>query len=446
MRRLFLILCLLAPLCASAQSPVVRAHLEPGSNIMVGQPVRLVVSVFVPNYFTGAPDFPEFELENAIVVLPQDRPEHSNTQIGNATYFGITQTYIIYPQQPGDYHLPPAKFSVPYAIAPPKTTTAEVTLPTLSFHADVPAAARDLPYFLPTTQLTITQHWSRPLKGLQTGDTVERTITITAAKMQAMLIPPLTLDPPDGIRLYNSEPRVDDHKTPRGDFIYGQRVETARYFIEKPGHYSLPAIQLTWWNLSIKHPVTATLAETKFTAVENSNYKVELPTPPEVTAPAPHMSLWARYRFWIRVAAPACVALFFVVWLSWRYLPRLSSNLRNRLERRKHSEAAYFRNLLKACESDRPVETYQQLLRWLAIGHPGSNVDDFVGVSADPRFASEARNLGEYLFCQEHADAWHGKKLAESLRRHRRNSPSASTQSKLVELNPKASSRRAMSR
>ena len=166
----------------------------------------------------------KFEMENAIVVLPQDRPAHSNTQIGKVTYFGITQTYVIYPQQAGDFHVPAVRFSVPYAIAPPKSTTAEVTLPALHFHADVPAAARDLPYFLPTTRLTVTQHWSRPLKGLHTGDTVERIITVTAAKMQAMLIPPLTLEQPDGIRIYNGEPRVDDHKTPRGDFAYGQRV------------------------------------------------------------------------------------------------------------------------------------------------------------------------------------------------------------------------------
>jgi hypothetical protein len=100
---------LLAMLCAAscaAQTPVVRAYLEPANGILVGQPVRLVVSVFVPNYFTGSPDFPEFELDNSIVVLPQDRPQNSNEQIGGVTYAGITETYTIYPQQLGDFRLP----------------------------------------------------------------------------------------------------------------------------------------------------------------------------------------------------------------------------------------------------------------------------------------------------------------------------------------------------
>src|SRR5580692_7536458 len=100
-------------LTGAAQNPVVRARLEPAKNILVGQPVRLVVSVYVPNYFTGTPDFPEFEIENAIVVLPQDRPENSNTQIGGVTYAGITETYVIYPQQAGVFHLPREQVTVP---------------------------------------------------------------------------------------------------------------------------------------------------------------------------------------------------------------------------------------------------------------------------------------------------------------------------------------------
>src|SRR5215475_2127143 len=173
-----------SPILAFAQSPVIQAHLQPTSHILVGQPVRLVVTVYVPNYFTGTPDFPEFEIENAVVVLPQDRPENTNTQIGGATYAGISVTYTIYPQQPGDFHLPKAQIAVPYAIAPPKSTTAQVALPSLSFHADIPAAARDLDYFLPTTNLTMNQHWSSPLKNLRVGDSIERTITVTASHLQ----------------------------------------------------------------------------------------------------------------------------------------------------------------------------------------------------------------------------------------------------------------------
>jgi hypothetical protein len=178
----------------------------------VGQPVRLVVEILVPNFFTGSPDFPEFEIENAIVVMPQERPEHATEQINGITYAGIIETYSLYPQQPGNFHLPHALLTVPYAINPPKTTVAQVSLPSLTFHADLPAEARGLDYFLPTTQLTMKQKWNVPLKNLRAGDAIERTITVTANKMQAMLIPPLPTAAPDGIRVYQTEPTVSDQK------------------------------------------------------------------------------------------------------------------------------------------------------------------------------------------------------------------------------------------
>jgi hypothetical protein len=46
----------LAPASAGEQ-PIVRAQLQPGKG--TGQPVRRVVTVLVPNYFTGGSDFPE---------------------------------------------------------------------------------------------------------------------------------------------------------------------------------------------------------------------------------------------------------------------------------------------------------------------------------------------------------------------------------------------------
>ena len=438
MRRVLAWLVALFSLTAAAQTPVVRARLDPAKGILVGQPVRLTVSVFVPNYFTGSPEFPELEIDNAIVVLPQDRPQNSNEQIGGVTYAGIAETYTIYPQQPGDFQLPPAVITVSYASAPPKSTETQVPLPGFTFHADVPAAAKNLDYFLPTTNLTIQQKWSTPLKNLRAGDTVERTVTVTATKMQAMLIPPLPMDAPDGIRVYHDEPTVQDQKTDRGEFVYGRRTQSARYLIQKEGDYTLPSIAVKWWNLSTNRLVTATLPPVRFIATTNSNYVAELPPEPEpVPIPqAKHISLWTRYRFWVRVIAPFCVGFLLLFWTGRRYIPRLRRRLRGWREQREHSETAYFRSLLNACEKNRPVETYERLLRWVSVADPGVKLDDFLSRTADPALASEVNALGAVLFSQMHEEQWQGKKMAELLRHHHQGTSYATARSDLVELNP----------
>jgi hypothetical protein len=405
-------------LTGAAQNLVVRARLEPAKNILVGQPVRLVVSVYVPNYFTGTPDFPEFEIENAIVVLPQDRPENSNTQIGGVTYAGITETYVIYTQQAGVFHLPSAQIAVPYAAAPPKTTTGHVALPALSFRADVPAAAKDLDYFLPTINLTIQQKWSAPLKNLRAGDSIERTITVTATKMQAMLIPPLPLDAPTGIRVYPEEPAVQDQKTDRGDFVYGRRTQSAKYFISKAGDYTLPPIELKWWNIASNRLVIATLPAVLITAASNPNSIAELPPEPEPTLAAPvrKISFWRRYRSKILLTASLCITALVLAWVSWRFLPLIYSNLQAWRERLRHSEAAYLRQLRRACSHNDATQSYVWLLKWLAVAHPRTSLQQVLDDEDNPALSSAVNDLGIALFARNNeAGQWSGKKLSRIL-------------------------------
>jgi hypothetical protein len=439
-RRFFVWLAAFISLAAAAQTPVVRAHLEPSSGILVGQPVRLVVSVFVPNYFTRSPEFPEFELDNAIVVLPQDRPQNSNEQIGGVTYAGISETYTIYPQQPGEFQLPPAAITVSYASAPPKSIETQVPLPGLTFHADVPAAAQNLDYFLPTTSLTIQQKWSSPLKNLRAGDSIERSITVTATKMQAMLIPPLPIEAPSEIRVYQDEPTVQDQKTDRGEFVYGRRTQSARYFIQKEGDYTLPPIELKWWNLSTNRLVTTTLPAVHFTAAANSNYVTELPPEPEQLpiAQPKQVSLWTKYEFWIRVVLPCGVAGVILCWLGWRYLPVLYRWSQLWRERRENSESAYFRNLEIACRRDRATQAYEWLLKWLSRAYPDVTLHQFLGRAADPALSSETNKLGASLFAKHNQDAhWSGKKMAELLKQHRKTQIAITGRAQnLLKLNP----------
>ena len=440
MRRLVLFLITLCTLNTMAQQPIVRARIQPDKGILVGQPVRLIVTILVPNYFSGAPDLPEFELENAIVVLPQETPQNSNEHLGTATYAGITETYTIYPQQPGDFQLPPADITVPYASTPPQTTVAHLAIPTLRFHADLPDAAKDLDYFLPTSSLIVQQKWSRPLKDIRVGDSIERTITVTAAKMQAMLIPPIPTQAPNGIRVYPEEPIVQDKKTDRGEFVYGRRVQSAKYFIQSDGDYTLPAIELKWWNLSTNRLVAATLPPVRFTAAANPNFVAELPPEPEaiaVTKPT-QASMWTRYKFWIRIAAPCLALVLFLSWIIWCYSPRIYRKWLLRCEQRRHSETAYFHKLQIACRSNRAADAYVWLLKWLMIAHPGKAMNDSLNLEGDVPLSYEIESLGSALFeGNERHNQWNGRKLAYLLAQYRNAQRAKTSQPlKLLNLNP----------
>ena len=95
----------------------------------------------------------------------------------------------------------------------------------------------------------MTQKFDKPLKNVKVGDAATRTVTITASKMRAMLIPPTKFKAPDGIVVYPRQPAVDDMKTDRGEFVEGKRVDSATYVMRKEGNYTLPPIRVEWWNL-----------------------------------------------------------------------------------------------------------------------------------------------------------------------------------------------------
>jgi hypothetical protein len=435
-----LVLIFAGTTAALAQAPIVRAKLEPPNGIKVGQTVRLVVEVLVPNYFTGTPDFPEFEIDNAIVVLPQERAQNTNAQVNGKTYAGIIETYSIYPEQPGDFQIPAVQLAVPYAGDPPKTSIAHVSLPALRFHAGLPAEARGLDYFLPTTQLTMKQKWSMPLTNLQAGDTIERTITVTANKIQAMLIPPIAMSAPDGIRVYPAEPVVRDQKTDRGDFVFGLRAQSAKYFIQRAGGYTFPPVELKWWNLSTKRMITTVLPAVHFAAVANPEPITELPPTPEQT-PVPERTSWpswVRYKFWIERIFPFTIAILVVSWIAWGYLPHLHGRLREWRQRRASAEHTRFRKVMRACRKNDALQSYDALLRWLGHRHPSSTVDGIIQQSTDVQLAVEIDRLGGTLFSSsDHTIDWKGKPLAHCLRKFRKEHEQVKKkQSRVPRLNP----------
>ncbi len=435
---LFSILLLSTSSFGFAQKPIVNARLEPATGIIVGQAVHLVVEVLAPNYFTGSQYFPSFELENAIVVFPEETPVHLNRQINGQSYAGIQRTYSIYPQQPGEFRLPPAKLTVPYASVPPKSTEATLTLPQLTFHADIPAAARGLSYFLPTTRLTMQQNWGSALKDLRVGDTVERTIAVTTLKLQGMLIPPLAMDAPEGIRVYPEEPKVLNQKTDRGEFIFGRRTESAKYLIQKEGDYTLPSIELKWWNLSSNRVVTATLPAIHFTAAPNPAYVAELPpeADPIAVVQPKQPSLFARY-YWIGVAVPIALVMLLLSWLGKRYGPSLYYRLKMRLERLRHSEPVCFRKLNRACGRNDARRAYQLLHLWLRCFDANTTLNQFLQRSNDAELVRQVNYLIAYLFAKDREEKWNGRTMAHCLARHR-GIPALNRrpQSRLPQLNP----------
>ena len=233
---------------------------------------------------------------------------------------------------------------------------------------------------------------------------------------------------------------MQDLKTNRGDFVVGRRIESAKYLIQKEGDYTLPAIELKWWNLSTKRLQTAVLPPVYLVASPNPGSVTELPpeAEPVVVAQPEPVSFWKRYKAWIDIGVPIALAILVLLWLAVRYIPQIYGRIRAWRERVKHSEPQYFQNLMHACQRNRAGDAYSCLLEWLRLWRPGLSLQEFTAETQDPELAAQVDGLGSAIYANGGMTAaWTGAGLALALKRARaKKARTDVVRSSLPQMNP----------
>ncbi|MFA0087728.1 BatD family protein [Vibrio sp. 10N.261.51.F12] len=105
--------------------------------------------------------------------------------------------------------------------------------------------------WLPSAKLTLAQSWQRSDGSavssndadIDTGDSLTRTVTLNAMGVTSNQLPNLSIENPDGFRVYPEKPTFNDNDD-------GSVTMTIKQVLiaKKEGQYPLPAIAVDWWN------------------------------------------------------------------------------------------------------------------------------------------------------------------------------------------------------
>jgi hypothetical protein len=235
---------------ARPPGPIARIEVSPRVAI-VGSPMELKITLLVPTWFTSAPDYPSLEVAGLIVRRPPDSSYNARETVAGVTYSGIVRDYQIYPQRAATYLLENLVVEVEYAHPDTrKPVAAALKLRPIRFEGTIPASASLLDPFLATSRLVLEQKIEGTVDELEVGDSIKRTITVRARDLPAMFIPPLFPDgeSPSGLRAYPQSPSSQDLPGRDSDHTIGRRTESVTYVMEEPGDYTLPVLELRWWN------------------------------------------------------------------------------------------------------------------------------------------------------------------------------------------------------
>jgi len=351
------------------ETPFVRASLDPAGEVTVGAKVELALEVYIPTWFTGPPTLPPLDIDGAFAV-PLSSTTHVMDQINGETWSGVRYTYAITPQTSGTIRVPPVALTFTYAIDAKPSPPFTVTTKALSFTAHMPPGAESLDYFFSTTTLHLSERYDphRPAT-LSAGDAFTRVVTMAADDVNGLMLPPLELTVPDGVRVSVDPPALSTAHGERGAATATTRTARATYIADKPGRYTLPEVDVPYWSTSANAVKTATLPAVTFEVSAAPAFSEEIALPPEPSAPAPPPPShpWAAFaRRWWRVILVGAA----LVWLAWRltrrFGPRLAAAIAARRARHAESESRYFGLAQRASRTGDLSRTHAAVMAWLA--------------------------------------------------------------------------------
>ncbi|MGO4309831.1 hypothetical protein AB4Z35_08105 [Pseudomonas sp. KB_15] len=266
-----LLLCLIS-LGAWGNEPELRvsASLQPANPVMVGSLVELQLDVFTDSWFTSAPTLPDLKLPGALVMPPDGHAEHLNQTINGKAFSGMRYSYLITPNLAQDFDIP----ALTVRATPGQATSAlSAQSQPLHFSATQPPGFEAGEPVLAAQGLRFTQKTFNSATPLKVGDSITRELTLQADGALAMSLPTPALDEIKGLSRYPQAPQIRNLDDGRGNFNGGQRIDTATYRIDTEGHYTLPVVELTWWDSTGRQTRTAQVPAITFDATANGVYK-----------------------------------------------------------------------------------------------------------------------------------------------------------------------------
>lgn len=394
MRRLGAVLLLLVTGVAGAEVRV-DAFAEPGGDVYLGQRVRLIVEVRTDTWFTTAPRYPELKLDGTVALLPEAFGVNFTKREGGTTWAGQRQRYVLFPQRVGQLTVPPIDVALAVSTGGRAGETQVVTTPSVTINVVAPPGSADVPAFVTTPRLRVSEEWEGNVEDLKVGDAITRRITQSADDVFALLLPTVEFGGIEGFGVYPGTPQLDD-RVERGSYA-AVRTDQVTYVLQAEGDYEIPAIEIHWFDLGRQRMTTETLDALEVTVLPNPDAVLGEEEPAEEEASISieqalrgALDWLAANIHWLTLLAGA---LFGLQWLWRRYVPSWIAAFRDARERRRRSEARYFDELMRAVRAGNEDEAVACFWRW---------ADRLPGRSAPLTLAALADDSGD----RELAAAW----------------------------------------
>ncbi|MBN1379097.1 MAG: protein BatD [Gammaproteobacteria bacterium] len=368
---------------------------------------------------------PEINSTDAVSLkLGEDR--NYDTVVGGRRYSVFERKYALFPQKAGTLKIPPIQFT---------GTISDMRRGLFDFDPfgrggkmlrelsnavelevkPVPAEFKGR-HWLPAQSVQLSESWSPNPPVFTVGEPVTRSITLAAVGLTAAQLPELKLNIPVDLKQYPDQPNLQD--TSDGHNTVGTRIEKLALIPTRPGRYTLPAVEVPWWNIKTQKQEMARLPARTIDVAPAANMPSTPPSEttsaetatterPTQTATSSTNGFW----FWISLLLALGWIITLILW--WQQSLQQRKLAKDKpAATAKPDPAVALKQLRVACRDNQPQTAKQALLKWAQARWPegGMHNLDAVASKTGGELENQIRQLNARLYQQSEAE-WQGDNL-----------------------------------
>ena len=357
------------------------------------------------------------------------KDKENETIINGRRFRVIERTYSVTPQQSGDFVLASPMFSGEIMVQSARRSnflSFGETKPVSVIGEEIPITVRPIPQqfqgqWLPSELLTMHEEW-QPTEGQFTvGEPITRTITLTAAGVSSEQLPAIALTLPKGLKVYPDQAEL--HSSLNKGRIISQSVRNFAIVASRAGEYTLPALNIPWWNTVTNLMESATLPAQTITVKPNENMDTITPATSqtaqgEASQRAPE-TLIIEKSPWLQWLFLALWILTCIAWITQYFWSRREkANLTN--DNDGHQVNDVHLAMLAACKKNNGAQVMNLLLPWTkSIGKTQAfnNISDAKVYFNDDAFSQAVDDLYACFYGNnvQSTTPWQGNQLLQAL-------------------------------
>nr|WP_262964810.1 BatD family protein [Methylobacter psychrophilus] len=365
----------------------------------------------------------EPELADAVIErLGED--SNYNTQVNGVNYSVTERKYAFFPQKSGKLTIKPLLLTAEVLTGSrpgfngffnsPTSKTKHVESKAITLDVKPVPASFAGKHWLSSEQLVLKQDWSGDIQQMKVGEPLTRTLTLIAKGTTVGQLPELnTTNTNDQLKAYPDQPVLQEQK--KVDGLLAFREEKIALIPSKAGSYTLPAIEIPWFNTQSQKMEIAKIPETTLTTLAVATQTVAIEPAATsatlekvVTGPVINSLQETNIWLWVSVFLAAGWLITVVIFLSKRTgkKPVIENDDAD------ISLKACVKNLKKACANNDALVAKDALLEWGRQKFNATNLGAIAGF-CDARLRDEILHLNHALYGKE-VGQWQGKKLFQT--------------------------------